>query len=380
MALSTQDVKLLDNIREERHRMRISTRFDEQKCRQFIRMIYRLAGYPEPAIVLCDSPLGMQLACNRKAGFEINHFISAGFLLNVWRKIELTLNEKMSDGGQAVLARYSSSLKSGSGKTWQREAEDLIQRILKRRGLVDFTTMDLADELNRDLLAPEYQSRYVDYWFDSVQLIFVEFALRSGSCVDPVLLEFLDLSKCGLYSLVPFDNICYVSRPPIFTGCDSMGRLHSSNGTAIRFADGFGLHYIHGVYFSKSEYEWLVKTKPSPSSLVRLNNVEQRAALIEHYGYDFIIDILNPLIMNSEEHVSAITGKLVRYELLYFSIWSETEAYEKFEIPIQVLRVEDHSTHKITFLGVPSDVKTCKEARAWTFGIDFKELDDCAES
>ena len=143
--------------------------------------------------------------------------------------------------------------------------------------------------------------------------------------------------------------------------------MHSTEDYAIMFKDGFGLHYVHGVFFNKEDFEKYVKGKKATGQqIIAVKNTEQKAVLIKIYGYEKVLsDLPNLKVLDIYEKVSKITGKNTKCELMEFDLTKTLKH--------KILKVEDHSTHKITFLGMPRQIKTCLEGLAWSF--DVKEGD-----
>jgi hypothetical protein len=105
----------------------------------------------------------------------------------------------------------------------------------------------------------------------------------------------------------------------------------------------------------------------SGSEILMVKNTEQKAVLIEHYGYEKILKELKDVkVLDEVNDFSKVDNKPVKYQVLEFDL---------DRVILRFVRVEDHSTHKVTCLGVPRNeqTKTCKGAIKWTFGLDEKE-------
>ena len=178
----------------------------------------------------------------------------------------------------------------------------------------------------------------------------------------------LGLTSTSIFKYVSYklDNGYFIfSKPPTFLSIDEEKRLHCTNDYAIYFKDGFGLHYVHGIFFSNELFEKFFKLKNyDGKDILKLENVEQRAVLIQAHGYKKILEEVGAEVIDTYIGKSKITGKEIKYELLKFMMNS---------IHLKLVRVEDHTTHKIVLLGVPNNIKTCMSAIAWTFSIDEQD-------
>ena len=80
----------------------------------------------------------------------------------------------------------------------------------------------------------------------------------------------------------PFDGICIISDRPESYGLDERGRLHSEDGMAMRFSDGYGFYAWHGVRVSAD-----IILHPETITVERIENEansEMRRVLREIYG------------------------------------------------------------------------------------------------
>ncbi|MFX1315952.1 MAG: DUF6745 domain-containing protein [Promethearchaeota archaeon] len=85
-------------------------------------------------------------------------------------------------------------------------------------------------------------------------------------------------------------------------------------------------------------------------------NVEIRSLLLNQFGHERLISELKGNIIHQDGD-----SQLINLDLGTF-----TE-------PIRVVKVRDSSTKNYYILRVPPSVKTCKEAIAWTFGLEEDE-------
>lgn len=198
------------------------------------------------------------------------------------------------------------------------------------------------------------------YWIS-----FYDYFNRIGIVKHKSFIELKELFKCGIFTSIQLEGICFVSKPPIFLLRDEKNNMHNVEDAAIAFNDGFKIHYVHGVYFNEEDFLKYVKTKPTPKQVLSVKNAEQRGVLIKLYGYDYILDHLeDKKILDVYEGISKQTGKPVKYEVIEFPF--EDNLIARF------VKVECHTEHKITCLGVPriNETESCKGAIAWTFGLN----------
>jgi hypothetical protein len=102
------------------------------------------------------------------------------------------------------------------------------------------------------------------------------------------------------------------------------------------------------------------KTKSfSVDEIIGLRNAEIRRAVIEYIGLNEFLEKANPEVLDETSF-----GKLVRIKS------PDTEFGTPKDEDVLAVFVKDASTDRKYFLRVPPNMKSAKEAVAWTFGMD----------
>jgi len=68
--------------------------------------------------------------------------------------------------------------------------------------------------------------------------------------------------------------------------------MHSVTGPAITFKDGWRLWYVNGVNFSEEDFNKFILGKPKAEEILAIENIEQRAAVIDTIGYGYMLEHL----------------------------------------------------------------------------------------
>lgn len=134
-------------------------------------------------------------------------------------------------------------------------------------------------------------------------------------------------------------------------------RLHAASGPAKAWPDGFELHVWHGTRVPAS---WIEdKDSIKPEMALTWKNIEQRRAAAEIIGWDKILRLLKPEVIDTDPDPEI--GVLLEVAL------------PGSENPTRFLKVRC-GTGRTFALPVPTEMKTALEANAWTYGLDGKDL------
>jgi hypothetical protein len=156
---------------------------------------------------------------------------------------------------------------------------------------------------------------------------------------------------CGWLSMYE-DTVVFQDRPDVIK-MDDQNRLHSEEGPAIRYSDGFSVYAWHGVIVPS---EWIEKKgELSAKDALTWENIEQRRCACEIVGWATILRELNARTVDVDD--DPMIGTLVEVDI------PEVGNNEKF---LKVLC----GTGREFALPVPPEMKTALEANAWTYGLD----------
>jgi hypothetical protein len=151
-------------------------------------------------------------------------------------------------------------------------------------------------------------------------------------------------------------DVLAISDRPIFIKRNLEGRLHSENGYAIEYPDGWGIACWHGVQIP---VEWVSGSLPSPKDALTWHNIEQRRAAIELIGWPRILTDVNAKII--DRSADPLIGELIEVTL------------PDLDAPARFLRYRCGTGREFAS-GVPPYISTAVEAQAWFTGLDAKSF------
>lgn len=155
-----------------------------------------------------------------------------------------------------------------------------------------------------------------------------------------------DLAK-SCFWWYPYKNICFISDRPIHINRDENGALHSENGPAVEFIDGWKTYVWHGTNVPE---KWILdKNSITPEIITSHSNIEQRRAASEIIGWHNVLDLLSANLIDDNDNPQI--GSL--YEVNLPDVG--TEKFIKFKC----------ATGRTFSQPVPFDVQTAQEAQNW---------------
>lgn len=158
---------------------------------------------------------------------------------------------------------------------------------------------------------------------------------------------------CGWW--FPYEHIVLCAERHARIRLDSGDRLHGERGPAIECRDGLKLYRWHGIEVPS---EWIERREALDSSIaLTWKNIEQRRAAAEIIGWSRVLDRIRCRVIDAD--LDPRIGTLLECELPDAG-------------PARFLRVRC-GTGREFVLSVPREVKTAREANAWTYGLKENE-------
>lgn len=207
----------------------------------------------------------------------------------------------------------------------------------------------------KDVLNTNYMG--LGYWsgWSSYYDFFERIGVPGVAGFEP-LQKWLRFIRAGVWDVLLFERLAFVSRRPELVKKDDQGRLHNPDGPAVRFRDGFSVHAWRGTTVPA---EWIEsKDRVDPSVGLTHPNIEQRRAFCEILGWDRVLANLKPRVIQEDKDPQI--GTLIEVDL-------PDAGASRF------LRVECGTGRKFV-LPVPNEMKSAREANAWTYGLTAKQF------
>jgi hypothetical protein len=154
--------------------------------------------------------------------------------------------------------------------------------------------------------------------------------------------------------LRPHEHTCWLVERPDLLRFDARDRLHSADGPALRFPDGWSFWAWKGVEVPS----WLIEhpRRITLTSIDGARDVQVRRCMIE--------------IMTPQRYVALGGAARVAQDetgILWRKAWSAADAWTAVEVINAT--PEPDGTRQRFFLQVPAHVRTAREAVAWTYGL-----------
>jgi len=147
---------------------------------------------------------------------------------------------------------------------------------------------------------------------DANWLGFYDFFGRELSLAAPEKLSgLMEIARGGCGWWWPFDGEVVLSEPAEVLDRDDRGRLHSTSGPAMRYADGFELYAVHGTRLTIEQHQGAASRTLTPTEILGESNTESRRAMIDLYGPAQLMQAADPKVIDEDE----MWGRLLRIDI-----------------------------------------------------------------
>jgi hypothetical protein len=153
--------------------------------------------------------------------------------------------------------------------------------------------------------------------------------------------------------MLPHERACWLAERPQFVQHDERGRLHCAKGPAVGYGDGWTAYAWKGVLVPR----WIIE-RPE------LINVRAVGAAIDPQVRRCMIEILTPERFIAEG--GAYRAQQDETGILWRQRW-RWEAWAAVEVVNGTPEPDGKCKHY--FLQVPANMRSAREAVAWTYGL-----------
>lgn len=94
---------------------------------------------------------------------------------------------------------------------------------------------------------------------------------------------FKDMIYGGVYNMIQFEKVCFVSELPIHCFKDERKRLHNTKWPAIEWRDGYKIYCIDWQILEEEMFDKIVNDRLSVEELLAIENNDTRAVAYEYF-------------------------------------------------------------------------------------------------
>ena len=340
-------------------------RCDRPAVEAAVRRVYESAGLSVPGVVVwMDSPLGGALAAealHREGQFrgqlkgqlrvQLGSQLRGQLGSQLRDQLGDQLSSQLRDQGQ-LRGQLGGQL---GGQLWGQLKGQLGGQL----------SSQLRDQFRGQLGDQFWEQLWLAFssWHDAFWMALYTVALpATGLPLDPLLDALADLTTMVGYWW-PLGGAVILAERPTAIHRDGQGRLHSTTGPALEWADGHTLHAVGGVRVDADIVE-----RPETITAERIlthGNAEQRRVMIDLRGWDWFTTAADLRLVDEAPDPGNTGETIALYDL-------PEQVYDE---PVRVLlctnaSLERDGTRRRFGLTVPADCTTAVGAAAWTFGTD----------
>jgi hypothetical protein len=318
-----------------------------------VRSAYHVAGLEPPArFVWCESPVAMfELA--RRASRADGASIKSALLHRLRRRLSAVVSARLHWRVLAAIGRAVNpvdALVVAAAETIMLRTPDENLSLLARVRSGYPLSLSLQALLGRQGFRDNAIGQHELSWLAVYEYIRDVLGLEAETAP----LAGLWQVARSLGWLQPHEHTCWLAERPDLLRGDATGRLHSAIGPALRFPDGWSVWAWKGVEVPR----WMIE-QPEKITLALIDgetNVQVRCCMIEIMTPQRYVALGGAAPVAEDE-----TGILWRRSWLASDAWAAVEVINATPEP--------DGTRKHFFLQVPPNMRSARDAVAWTYGL-----------
>ena len=347
---------------------------DRKKTEEGIIESYKTAGLEPPHIVWCSSPLAMgftraillKLAEEKKLGDIAGASVWDSMRASVWDSKRASVVDSVWDSMRASMGASvrDSVWDSMRGSVWDSMGDSM--RASVRDSVWASVGASVWDSVWASVGDSVWDSMRGSVWdsvgdsgygqHDANWIGFYDY-FRNELGLTEQTSKLLGLQKITENAgwFLPHKGICWVSERTCVVVQDNNKRMHCENGPAIKYPDGWALHYWHGVKIPG----WIVET-PEQITVNKIeseSNAEIRRVMMTKYGIAKYLEESGAKEINRDRDTK---GERILYR-------KEDKMGAVQIIKLENSTPEKDGSKKFYTFRVPPDLSTCQEAVAYLY-------------
>jgi len=189
--------------------------------------------------------------------------------------------------------------------------------------------------------------------------------------------QYKKIIKSGVFNAYEYENIVFAIQPPVYISRDNTGRLHSVEGSSVKFRDESEYFYIHGVAIKEDLYRKLLNNEYSFDDFLKERNEEIKAASLSFIEEKHGSEALFRFISSNLKKVDTFTDKKSDKYLKGTTGGMNIGVYTLFKgsangIDLAFVRCFCPSTDRMFFLSVDPVNENAKDAIASLYRVPKK--------
>ncbi|WP_284262909.1 DUF6745 domain-containing protein [Bradyrhizobium iriomotense] len=319
-----------------------------------MRLAYQSAGLEPPArIVWCDSPFALAELAGRMSGDDGRN-VRLRLVDRLRRRIASLVARRLH---RKVLATIESDVNPADGLV-SAAAEVVVRSVPEQNpsmfGQLRRTGLSLSGLLEA-IVAPRNFTTCAAgphdlSWLGAYDYLREVLGLRGET---ESLRGLMQLAMSAGW-LQPHERTCWLAERPNLLCGDARDRLHQASGPALRYPDGWSIWAWRGVEVPR----WIIEHKDriTLAAIDEQIDVQVRRCMIEIMTPERYVALGGATPIAEDE-----TGILWRRNWLAADAWAAVEVVNATPEP--------DGTRRHFFLQVPANLRTAREAVAWTYGM-----------
>jgi hypothetical protein len=312
--VTSEEEKAIMALRDEMLDEAFKFKFNEEKMKEFCAFCYKICGLKGPPMIVVDSPEAAQVIGN---------------ILLPMAKAPPNFNDYQT-----------------------KSLDELKKQLTSKTDYVCFCWRDFSD------------------WG---WIAYYEYFTRTGELKNENFNTYARLMKeSGIFVWVAMDEAAIIVRPPYYMDLQKRDnnrandRLHSITRPAMEFRDGMKYYFVNGRPFKPEVWnQFFPGKKALASDILKVSNTEERTAIIDAYGMEYVIDNLKANVLDKQIQYSKQHQCEISCELLEFDYNGRRKIALKMTCPSKL------DTH-VHLINQPT-CKTVDEAFAWKNNMTLEE-------
>jgi len=315
---------------------------NEKESVKLVEWMYKISGLKKPVIVFLDSPIACQIGCEyalklmhmkeNQVGNQVGNQVRSQVRSQVWSQVGNQVgNQVWSQVRSQVWNQVESQVENQVGnqvesqvwnqvesQVWSQVENQVRSQVWSQVGN---QVRNQVENMKMEYKTFSWRGSIFDYGWLSFYKAFEDFGIVKHKDFKKF---YTMVKKSHIFMMIQLDGLCVVSRFPEHIKRDSDdGSMSSDQVPALKFKDGYEMHYLDGVYFEKETWEKVISKEMSLSEIMKIDISDQRTIALKYNPQAIIKE--NATLLHKDERNNELylvenseINKITNFPKMYF--------------------------------------------------------------
>lgn len=279
--LTDEQTNLIDEIRDEwlGRYFGLSQDLTWQKAKPHIKWLYEFCGLKEPLVIVVDSPMAAQYAANL-----LNSQISTQVSAQIHNQIRAQIRDQIHN---QIHDQIHNQIHNQISDQIRDQISDQVREQVREQ-VNDQVWFQIRSRVKGEIIKM-FSFDWIGSMVSDIGWVsYYDFFDRIGVTTSNNFKKYREFVKLPIFTSIQMEGVCILVKMPQYDRRGINSQKHCTDDYSIKWADGYGQHYVENVFFDIELFNKIFINSPNLTDILNIRNVEQRRVALKYRGQELL--------------------------------------------------------------------------------------------